>query len=89
VPAAKAADYSIEAPGKWLLGHVPWSSARHVISARAADAALASKLAIKSGAACLVVERNTEHDGKPITYARLIYPGDKHQMVAQFAPPTA
>jgi GntR family histidine utilization transcriptional repressor len=89
VPAARTADFATEAPGKWLLGHVPWSSARHVISARAADAGIARQLAVKAGSAVLVVERTTENDGAPVTYARLTYPGDKHQMVAQFTPPTA
>ncbi len=87
VPSAKTADFESEAPSKWLLGHVPWSSAKHVISARSADAELAKRLAIKSGAACLIVERTTEHEGQVITHTRLTYPGDKHQMVASFSPP--
>jgi len=89
VPGALTADFSVEPPSKWLLSHVPWSSASHVISARAAGVDLAKHLAIKSGSACLVVERKTEHEGAVITHTRLTYPGDKHQMVAQFAPPTS
>jgi GntR family transcriptional regulator, histidine utilization repressor len=88
VPSARDVDFKVEAPSQWLLGHVPWSSARHVISACAADARLAKALAIKSGTACLVVERTTEHKGETITHTRLTYPGDKHQMVAAFTPPT-
>ena len=86
VPAARDADFGKNAPSKWLLSHSPWSSAKHVVSAVAASSELSKRLGIKSGTACLVVQRTTEHDGKPITYARLSYPGAMHQMVAQFTP---
>jgi GntR family transcriptional regulator, histidine utilization repressor len=43
-------------------------------------------LQVKTGSACLFVDRVTEHDGACVTAARLIYPGDRHQMVAQFSP---
>ena len=86
VPQARDADFRLEPPSKWLLSHTPWSSAKHVIGAVAASTELSKKLAIKSETACLVVQRTTEHDGKPITYTRLSYPGAMHQMVAQFTP---
>jgi GntR family transcriptional regulator, histidine utilization repressor len=88
VPDAKAANFLSVPPSTWLLAHVPWSSAKHAISARLADQSLAKHLAIKSGAACLVIERVTENKGEVITHTRLTYPGDKHQMVAEFKPPT-
>ena len=86
VPQARDADFRAEPPSKWLLSHTPWSSAKHVIGAVAASKELSKRLAIKSGTACLVVQRTTEHDGESITYTRLSYPGAMHQMVAQFAP---
>src|SRR3546814_19439939 len=33
VPEAAEADFAGEAPGTWLLGHIPWTQARHVIRA--------------------------------------------------------
>ena len=86
VPSAATTNFKVETPSKWLLKTVPWSSAVHTISARGADTELAKRLAIKPGAACLVVERRTENEGKPVTFARLTYPGDRHEMVARFKP---
>ena len=37
-PEAAGQDFAIGAPGSWLLAHVPWSDARHRISAVGADA---------------------------------------------------
>jgi GntR family histidine utilization transcriptional repressor len=86
VPDAACADFSIEPPGSWLLTHVPWHEARHTITARNADAAMARLLAIPTGAACLVVDRHTWQSGLALTAARLWYAGDRQQLVARFTP---
>lgn len=86
VPEAETHDFSNDAPSSFLLAQVPWSTAQHTISAVNADAALAAALDLKPGQACLVVERETELSGVAITHVRLSYPGEKHQMIAQFAP---
>jgi GntR family transcriptional regulator, histidine utilization repressor len=86
VPEAVGFDFSKEAPSHWLLRKVPWRSAKHVISALNAGPVLAKQLQVKVGAACLVVDRLTEFNGTFVTHVRLTYPGDKHQMVAQFSP---
>jgi GntR family transcriptional regulator, histidine utilization repressor len=86
VPEAKDFDFSNEAPSHWLLRKVPWRSAKHLISALNAGPVLAKQLQMKVGAACLVVDRMTEFNGLYVTHVRLTYPGDKHQMVAQFSP---
>jgi GntR family transcriptional regulator, histidine utilization repressor len=88
VPEAAQVDFAKIPPGTWLLAHKPWSTARHVISAVNATSALAKKLNIKTGAACLVVDRTTEFNGLQLTHAQIIYPGDTYQMVAQFSPRT-
>lgn len=86
VPEAATANFAQTPPGTWLLAHMPWSTARHVIRAVNASASLAKKLNIKSGAACLLIDRTTELNGISLTRAQIIYPGDKYQMVAQFSP---
>lgn len=86
VPLARDADFSIEAPSHWLLRQVPWNSARHTISAVNAAQALARRLQVNTGTACLIVHRVTEWDGTCITATRIAYPGNRHQMVAEFAP---
>lgn len=73
-------------PGQWLLAHVPWTRAKHMISARNADQTIADHLAIVLGEACLVVERRTWNDDVPVTWARFWYPGDDHALEGQFNP---
>lgn len=73
-------------PGQWLLAHVPWTDAKHSISARGASAAVASHLDIEPGTACLVVERRTWNGDVPVTLGRFWYPGDEHSVEGQFRP---
>lgn len=86
VPQAGAVDFAEEAPGTWLLGHVPWSDARHRISAVAALPSAARRLAIATGTPCLQVERWTWRQGAPVTYVRQLFPGDRYDLVEDFAP---
>ena len=86
VPEAESVDFDREAPGTWLLGHVPWSDARHRISAVSASPATARRLALAPGAACLQVERWTWRRGEPVTFVRQTFPGDRYDLVEDFAP---
>ena len=85
VPGAEAIDFAAEAPGSWLLGHVPWSDARHRIGAVPASPALARRLGLGTGAACLQLERWTWRQGAPVTYVRQSFPGDRYHLVEDFA----
>lgn len=84
-PDARTADFAAVSPGAWLTGHIPWSSARHRISARAAgpDAAW---LDLDKTAACLCVERWTWHAGVPVTYVKNLFPGHRYDLIAEFSP---
>lgn len=86
VPEAAGESFDDIAPGAWLISRVPWSAAEHRIRAVGADARAAELLAIAPGTPCLVVERRTWSGGIYITHVRLTYPGDKHELVAEFAP---
>jgi DNA-binding GntR family transcriptional regulator len=86
VPEADLAELSREPAGAWLLRKVPWSSAEHAIRAINPPAAVARPLGVQPSTACLQIERFTEHNGLPVTFTRLIYPGDQHQLMASFAP---
>jgi GntR family transcriptional regulator, histidine utilization repressor len=86
VPAAQNETFATIAPGPWLLERVPWSSAQHTIRAIPADAQLAEILAVPLGAPCLCVERRTALEGAPVTHVQLAWPGDSHELVAQFEP---
>lgn len=84
VPEAAEADFAGVPPGTWLLRHVAWSEAEHVIGARAADAALARHLGIPRGAPCLTLDRRTWQGGELITEVRLTYPADRHHFTSRF-----
>lgn len=84
VPAAAGADFTVDAPGTWLLAHIPWTSARHVIRAIAATRAEAKALATGSGAACLQLERDTWRGDRPVTHVRQLFRGDRFDLVAEF-----
>ncbi|MEZ0243748.1 MAG: UTRA domain-containing protein [Sphingomonas sp.] len=86
VPEADGVDFEHEAPGAWLLGHVPWSDARHRISAVAATPATARRLGLAPGTPCLQVERWTWRGGEPVTFVRQTFPGDRYDLVEDFAP---
>lgn len=89
VPEAADTDFSALAPGSWLLGHVPWTHARHRISAQAAGP-WGRRLGIPTAEACLVIERWTwkaiAGGEAPVTFARQVFPGRLHDLVADFAP---
>jgi GntR family histidine utilization transcriptional repressor len=91
VPEALDMAFDSLAPGSWLLGHVPWTHARHRISAQNAGASWGQRLGIPATEACLVIERWTWRGGDgghdaPVTFARQLFPGRLHDLVADFAP---
>ncbi len=88
VPEAETADFAAIAPGRWLLGQVPWNAAEHRIQAVNAGAEVGARLAIPEAAACLSVERRTWGGEGPVTFVRLTYPGERQSLYARFAPAT-
>ena len=89
VPAAQRVDFANVAPGTWLLSHVPWSEAEHTITAINASRTIARQLKLEPDAACLVLERRTWKLGKPVTYVRQVFPGNRHSLIAHFRPSEA
>jgi GntR family histidine utilization transcriptional repressor len=85
VPAAEAVDFSVDPPGTWLLGHVPWTEAEHRITAINADAATAHILDVPSGEACLMLERRTWRGKANITAVRQIFLGATYDLIARFS----
>ena len=73
-------------PNRWLIRHVPWTQAEHTILARTARGRIAELLDVKPGTACLVVERRTWNGATPVTFARLLHPGERHRLVGRFEP---
>jgi len=85
-PDAAEESFAETAPGPWLLGRAPWTTAEHRIRARAVDARRAALLDIEEGAACLVTERRTWSGDAAVTHVTLTYPGVEHELVARFSP---
>lgn len=73
-------------PGQWLLAHVAYTEARHLISARAASEKVANFLELTVGDPCLVVERRTWNANVPVTLGRFWYPGGDHSLHGSFKP---
>jgi GntR family histidine utilization transcriptional repressor len=86
VPEAEDLPFVDEPPGSWLLQHVPWTEARHRITATGATAQDARQLRIPRNHACLRVERHTFRLGEWITFVRMTFPGDRYDMTATFGP---
>jgi len=84
VPDARRERFVRISPGRWLLSRIPWSEAEHQISALNADPEMGRRLEIPRNTACLCIERRTWHDGRRITHVRLVYPGDRHRLIARF-----
>ena len=86
VPAAALENFETSPPGEWLLSHVPWNEAEHVISAVGADREAAGFLEIDEGAPCLRLDRETWSGAATVTHVTLIYPGDRKTFTGRFQP---
>jgi GntR family histidine utilization transcriptional repressor len=86
VPGLAEEDFARTPPGDWLLRHSLWSQAEHAISAVGAQAEEAALLGIAIGEPCLLVERRTWNQERPVTAVRLTYPGVRHRFVGRFGP---
>ncbi|MDQ2066034.1 UTRA domain-containing protein [Xinfangfangia sp. CPCC 101601] len=85
-PQSAAADFRQMAPGAWLVKEVPWTSAQHRIRAVPALGQMARDLGLPLGTPCLEVKRRTEVAGEWVTLVTQTYPGDRHQLLADFSP---
>ena len=86
VPDAISVDFTATPPNSWLLARIPWTKAKHTITAINAAGEVAKLLRLADGDACLLVERNTWQGDKPVTQVRLTYPGHRHRLVGSFSP---
>lgn len=86
VPNAVDMDFVDTPPGSWLLQNVPWTRARHRISAINLDSEQARLLQVGEGTACLVIERQTWRGEQAVTYVRQIFLGDSYDLIAHFSP---
>jgi GntR family histidine utilization transcriptional repressor len=86
VPEAAVQSFETNAPGTWLLGHVPWTNARHRITAISANTQQAKLLNTQPHAPCLQMERWTWQVEAPVTYVKQVFRGDRYDLIAEFKP---
>lgn len=86
VPEIAREGFTQEAPGSWLLRHIPWTEAEHRIGATPAAIAWAALLDIPVGGACLTVERRTWRAGEHITMVRQHFVAGRYELIARFGP---
>ena len=84
VPEMAALAPDSGSPGAWLLQHVLWTQAETRIAAVPADRAIAGRLAIEPGTACLFVERRTWRGEEGITVVRQHFVGSAYDLIARF-----
>lgn len=86
VPEAADADFTTIAPSTWLIQSVPWTQARHRISAVGSSGEVSTHLSIPRHTPCLLVERWTWRTREPVTYVCQTFRGDRFDLVATFTP---
>ncbi|MBS7700303.1 MULTISPECIES: histidine utilization repressor [unclassified Chelatococcus] len=86
VPEAEREGFEMSSPGSWLVNNATWTKGEHSVRAISADNAIAKQLRVPRGTACISIARRTWRAGDLITFARFIYPGDRHRFVVQFTP---
>lgn len=79
-------DFTRTTPTHYLLEVAPLWEAQYTIQASAPTEQEARLLGIERGEPCLVVVRRTMSRGVPITIARLVHPGSRHQLEGSFSP---
>lgn len=90
VPDVAEESFADIPPGTWLLNSVPWRVAEHRIRAAAAVGDVASMLMLATSSPVLTIERTTRSTlPAAITFVRLTYPADLHELVASFSPPSS
>ena len=86
VPGIGEETFVNEPPGKWLLQHIPWSSATHRIRAIEAAGVDADALKIRRRSACLELWRTTWRERVALTKVRQVFKADQFEFIATFQP---
>jgi GntR family transcriptional regulator, histidine utilization repressor len=86
VPEAADADFGSQSPSAWLLQSVPWTQARHRISAIGASNEVSAHLTIPRHTPCLLVERWTWRSREAVTHVCQTFRGDRFDLIATFSP---
>lgn len=77
-------DFTRITPNEYLSRATPLQTVEHVISARTPDETIRSLLEMAAGEPCLVIERVTWSDDRPVSAACLHHPASRYELTANF-----
>lgn len=83
-PDYLAQDFTAITPHQYLQDTAPLSEAEHVVMAVMPSAEERKLLAMKPGEPCLLLRRQTWSAGVPVTWARLLHPGERYRLGGRF-----
>ena len=63
------------------------SEAEHTILAVLPDVAQAEQLEMEAGQPCLLLRRRTWSNGRPVSWAQLLYPGERYRFGSRVVSP--
>ncbi|WP_419901696.1 histidine utilization repressor [Kiloniella sp.] len=84
VPDYLSQSFQDVTPYDYLINVAPLSNAEHTIFAIAPDNTQAELLEIEPQTPCLLLKRRTWSEGKAVTYAKLVHPGDRYSLGGTF-----
>ncbi|MBH0237025.1 histidine utilization repressor [Methylobrevis albus] len=84
VPGYAAQDFSTRTTFDYLQSQAPLTEVEHVITAVAADAAMAAELAVPPGDPCLLLHRRTWSGATVATVNRLTYVGSRYALGSRY-----
>lgn len=84
-PDILAQDFTRTTPTDYLLAVAPLLRAEHVVRALAASVEKEDLLDIPAGTPCLEITRKTWTGDRVASFAKLLYPGDRYELTAQFS----
>jgi GntR family histidine utilization transcriptional repressor len=85
VPEALSEPFDAEGPNGWLVRHVPWTDAEHMIHADGASPDVSRALDLPPSDPVLVIARRTWNDRGPVTTVRFHHPGRTYKLRTAFA----
>ncbi|MEO3430587.1 histidine utilization repressor [Pelagibius sp. CAU 1746] len=78
-------DFRLLTPHKYLTQAAPISEAEHLVMAVMPTPEERKLLEMKAGEPCLLLRRQTWSGKRPVTWARLLHPGDRYRLGGRFA----
>lgn len=88
-PAYLEQDFTEITPHHYLMQAAPLSEAEHVVMAVLPSPEEAQLLEIPPGDPCLLLRRHTWSAERPVTWARLLHPGERYRLGGRFSAETA